>query len=80
MIPSLMKAGIFTSFEDGSVQSYFVDGPSWRGLEYVSKRKLLRQIKAANEIAGRTPYVKFRDDRSGKIVAEFGKVKFEVYE
>ncbi len=63
-----------------SRQAYYVDGPSWWGLRYADKRKLLSQIKAANTIPGRTPYVTFRDDRSGRILAEFGEVKFEAYE
>lgn len=62
------------------MQSYYVDGLAWRGLEYTSKRQLLRQIQAANATLDRTPYVTFRDDRSGKVLAEFGQVKFEVYE
>lgn len=80
LIPSLMEAGLITSFEDWAVQFYYVDGLAWRGLEYVSKRQMLRQMQAANAVSGRSPYVEFRDDRSGKILAEFGEIKFEVYE
>lgn len=64
----------------GSFQIIYVDGFLWRNTEYEHKKTLVRGFSISNEILGRTPFLKIKDNQSGRVYAEMGAFGIKVNE